>query len=446
MKPNAKIRNANTGEAFSDVRYAASSVALSERGERPEKYNLVDLRAEIQPGRDAVDRADRHPEHHGQQEQPLEEAPVRVQLPHAEGRHHEQERGGAREDARELDDRRARLGILHGQAHRGVEHHAAPIRSSSANTVNVAGRVKRSGPGPPPRRPWPRSAAFFAFSGRIEAMRRVRVLRASDALVTLLLPLLLLIPLLRTQDRLARHLGRRRRQPWRLRGMRRVFVGWRRRRIVGRRDLDVILRPWRRCVGGGAVVARSGRPRRIQIAADFLARRVDLLLDLQQRRIHQPGALGAKLSARRTHRRRSGDRSLSACGFAAADQEPLRSSRTAGSVITACPARQQMAGIMAWRRVRPIQPSSRSSRTIFSSRNACPDRKPLVLGKTTQNQQPAWYGMTHHAFREPHQQRAGQVGEHDVGGLGLGGLDVGALDARGGRGRRAHVRVRAHSG
>ncbi len=216
MKPNAKIRNANTGEAFSDVRYAASSVVLSERGERPEKYNLVTFEPRYSPGRDAVDRADRDPEHHGQQEQPLEEAPARMQLQHAEGRHHEQERRGARRDARELDDRRPRLGILHGQGHRGVEHHARADQieqrqdGKRRRPIEALGYVSRRSGG------FGLFRVLLLFSGRIEAMARIRVLCASDALVTLLLPLLL-IAFLRTQDRLARHLGRRR-QPGRLRG------------------------------------------------------------------------------------------------------------------------------------------------------------------------------------------------------------------------------------
>jgi hypothetical protein len=41
MNPNAKIRNANTGDALSDVRHAASCFASRERGERLENYNFV---------------------------------------------------------------------------------------------------------------------------------------------------------------------------------------------------------------------------------------------------------------------------------------------------------------------------------------------------------------------------------------------------------------------
>ena len=41
MKPNAKIKNANTGAAFSAARYDASSVVLSERGERLKVNRVV---------------------------------------------------------------------------------------------------------------------------------------------------------------------------------------------------------------------------------------------------------------------------------------------------------------------------------------------------------------------------------------------------------------------
>src|SRR5690349_14182753 len=43
MNPNAKIRNANTGDALSAVRHAVSSFSLSDRGDRPEKYSRVGI-------------------------------------------------------------------------------------------------------------------------------------------------------------------------------------------------------------------------------------------------------------------------------------------------------------------------------------------------------------------------------------------------------------------
>ena len=41
MNPNANSRNAKTGATFSDARHAAISFAFSDRGDRPEKYNLT---------------------------------------------------------------------------------------------------------------------------------------------------------------------------------------------------------------------------------------------------------------------------------------------------------------------------------------------------------------------------------------------------------------------